>query len=235
MGSNYGFVSTSFYRALEWLWHFVYLQLLWLFSTLLGLVVFGFFPALYSTHVVMSRFVKGDRQFSIFKVFAASYRQHFFTANGYGLLFVFGVYLLTFNFNYLKVVSGLEHTLLSTCWVMGLVLFTVVSLYLFPTRILTEVKGKALIKNSLILALGAPLSFILLIVSIMALGFALYMVPGLIPFLSVTPFSFLVMGQLYTVVNRMIRKQAVLAEEPLEETIKEPIATARTTLKEKTS
>jgi len=235
MGSNYGFVSTSFYRALEWLWHFLYLQLLWLFSTLLGLVVFGFFPALYSTHVVMSRFVKGDRQFSIFKVFATSYRQHFFIANGYGLLFVFGVYLLTFNFNYLKVVAGLEHTFLSIGWVIGVSLFAIISLYLFPTRILTEAKGKALLKNSLILALGAPVSFVLLLVSLVALGFSLYMVPGLIPFLSVTPFSFLVMGQLHAVVNRMIRKQAVLTEKPLEETKKERSTTARAMLKEKTS
>ncbi len=235
MGSNYGFVSTSFYRALEWLWHFVYVQLLWLFSTLLGLIFFGFFPALYSTHVVMSRFVKGDKQFSIFKVFTKSYKQHFFTANGYGFLFVLGVYLLTFNFNYLKIVSGLEHTLLSIGWVIGLSLFAVISLYLFPTRILTEAKGKILIKNSLILALGAPVSFILLIVSFIALGFVLYQVPGLIPFLSITPFSFLLISQLNAVVNRMVRKQAAWAEDQSGKTKTEQIETTRPNLMEKTS
>lgn len=235
MGSNYGFVSTSFYRGLEWLWHFVYVQMLFLFSTLIGLGLFGFFPALYSTHSVMERFVKGDKQFSIFKVFVQSYKQHFFVANGYGFLFMLGVYILTFNFNYLKIATGLEHTFLSVGWVIGAALFIVVSLYLFPTRILTEAKGKALIKNSIILALGAPISFILLVASVGVLGLVLYMIPGLIPFLSITPFSFLLMGQLHVVVDRMIRKQAAWEEENSGEEKASSLNTLPSYLKEKTS
>lgn len=207
MGSNYGFVSTSFYRALEWVWHFVYLQLLFLFMSLCGFILFGMFPAFYSVHVVMDRWMQGDKHFSIFKVFLNSFKQHFFIANGYGVLFFLGVYIVTFNYRYLEMVSGFEHTLLAVGWGITVALFGVISLYIFPTRILTKVKGRALVKNSLILALAAPASFVLLLVSILALGFVLYLVPGLIPFLSVSLFSFLIIGQLQRVVRKLQSKQ----------------------------
>lgn len=232
MGSNYGFVSTSFYRALEWVWHFVYLQLLFLFSMLFGLIIFGLFPAFYSVNVVMDRWIKGDKQFSIFNVFMTSFKNHFFIANGYGLAFSLGLYILTFNYRYLEVVTGFEHTILAVGWVITVVLFGVVSLYLFPARILTKARGKALVKNSVILALAAPISLILLLVSILALMAVLYLVPGMIPFLSVSLFSFLIIGQLQLVVKRLQYKQ--IQREDQDEAL--PISeTTRTYLKESTT
>lgn len=207
MSNNYGFVSTGFYRLLLWVWHFMLVNLLWLGFSLLGLIVFGIFPATMASMEIMRRFIEGEKEFNIVKSFYESFKREFWRANGWGLILGVVFYIIWFNYNYLGTVVGLQHTILSLGWYITVLLFALELLYLFPTYLYSGLKGKLLFKNSLLVALASPLSLISLIISIGMVAYVLYIVPGLIPFGAAPVLSWIVMWNISHAFRRIENKQ----------------------------
>lgn len=214
MGNNYGFVSTGFYRLLEWLWFFIYLNLLWLGFTLLGVIVVGVLPATLAVMAVMQRFVTGDKDFSIFRSFFEAFKTHFFKANIIGLFIGVLSYLLWFNYHYLLTTTGGEAILLALGWNVTLVVVIVFVLYSFPLYLYQPKHLKTLVKDSLLLVLATPLSFLSMVISVGLVGAFLSIVPGMIPFLGIALLSWVMMWNMHQALLRVARKKDRLENHP---------------------
>ncbi|WP_084028990.1 YesL family protein [Bacillus sp. J33] len=59
----------------------VYLNLLWIAFSLLGIVLFGFFPATAAMFSVVRKWIMGETDVRVFKEFWQTYRKEFWKAN----------------------------------------------------------------------------------------------------------------------------------------------------------
>src|SRR5690625_362565 len=88
----------SIYRGSEWIMRLAYLNILWIAFSLMGLVVFGLFPATVSMFAVTRKWVMGDTEIPIFKTFWASYKTEFKQANIVGYIILVIGFFLYFDF-----------------------------------------------------------------------------------------------------------------------------------------
>ncbi|MBM7677058.1 YesL family protein [Gracilibacillus alcaliphilus] len=193
MNNNYGFISTRFYRIMEWIWRLAYLNILWIFFTLIGLGVFGVFPATASIYAVNRKWLLGDSEIPIFKVFWTSFKENFFKANMLGITLVVIGYVLYFNVNYLSVSSGMEHTLLSGFFYITVVCYFFLLCYLFPIFVHFELTFFRYFMVAIIIPFTTPFTLISTLVSLAIALYMLYLFPGLIPFFAVSVLSWLIM------------------------------------------
>lgn len=75
-----GFVGVL-YRTSEWIMRLVYLNLLWIAFSLLGIVLFGFFPATAAMFSVVRKWIMGETDVRVFKEFWQTYRKEFWKSN----------------------------------------------------------------------------------------------------------------------------------------------------------
>lgn len=90
----------GFYKLLEWISRLAFLNILWISFSLLGLILFGFFPATVAMYSVVRKWMYGKEDVSIFRTFWTAYKQEFVKSNLLGLIiFTIGVILyIDFHF-----------------------------------------------------------------------------------------------------------------------------------------
>lgn len=98
---------TKFYLLLEWVMWLAYINLLWIGSALIGLIVFGIFPATVAMFTVIRHLLLKDTTGKqILKTFALTYKREFFKSNVIGLIFTAIGYLLYLDFLYIQNMTG---------------------------------------------------------------------------------------------------------------------------------
>lgn len=72
-------------QYLEWIMKFAYLNILWLGFTLLGVGIFGFFPATMTSFIMLKKFVvEGETEWTVTQFFIC-FKKMFFRSNRLGL------------------------------------------------------------------------------------------------------------------------------------------------------
>jgi len=180
------------YRGSEWIMRLAYLNILWIAFTLVGLVVFGLFPATVSMFAVTRKWVMGDTEIPIFKTFWESYKTEFKQANIVGYIILIIGFFLYFDLRFAQ--SQENFFGYFRYFFLGLILFYLVTtLYLFPVFTHYKLKTLAYIKHAFIFAIGRPLSSLIMIVSSVAVSYLMLFIPGLIPFYSGSVMSLIIM------------------------------------------
>src|SRR5699024_8866338 len=78
----------------NWVAKMMYLHILWVFFSLLGLVIFGVWPATVALFAITRKWVEEDIDIPILSNFVKVYRSQFLKANMVGLLvFSLGIFL----------------------------------------------------------------------------------------------------------------------------------------------
>ncbi|GAA0430439.1 MAG: YesL family protein [Bacillota bacterium] len=164
----------------NWLYKVMYLHILWVAFTLLGLIVFGVSPATTALYTVMHKWYEKDFDIPIFKNFYAVYKQHFKTSNAFGILFMsIGAFMyidIAISKNYIQ--SFYFHALLLF---IGS-LYVIMLLYFYPVFVRYNLKFHQYIKQSFLIALARPLETIAMIISIILLLYVFYFLPILLVF-----------------------------------------------------
>ena len=205
--NNYGMISTGFYRIAEWIWRFAYVNLLWLGFTLLGLGFLGIFPATVAVYAVLRKWLTKETEVSIFKVFWATYKQDFLRANILGyILSAFG-FVIWYNYQYLGLATGVEHTIILIFWLIAFVLFVLLAVFLFPVYVHYDLPLLKYFKTTILVAVASPLALITVGLSLWIAVQLFYLVPGLIPFYSVSVIGWLIMWATLQAFQRIERKQ----------------------------
>lgn len=205
--NNYGLLSTGFYRAAEWIWRFAYLNLLWLGFSVLGLGVLGIFPATVALYAVLRKWVSGQRDISIIKLYWSTFKQDFLRANLLGYILAAFGFLVWYNFQYLAIATGSEHRLILIFWLIAVALLILLIVFLFPVYSHLKLPLLRYIPTTIKIALSSPLALITVGVGLWVAIQLFFIVPGLIPFYSVSTTGWLIMWSTLHAFKRIDRKK----------------------------
>jgi uncharacterized membrane protein YesL len=167
----------GFYKLLEWISRLALLNLLWISFSLLGLVVFGFFPATVAMFAVVRKWMLGKEDVSIFKTFWTAYKQEFFKSNLLGLIiFAIGT-ILYIDFQF---VNHSTNSLVSVLYIpFFIVTFILICMlfYILPIFVHYEMKISQVIKTSFFLMIMNPLSTFYMLIGSFGICYALSFAP----------------------------------------------------------
>jgi uncharacterized membrane protein YesL len=177
----------------NWILRLLYLNLLWIFFSLLGFVLLGFFPATLSMFILARKWILGETDIPIFKSFWFFYKKEFFKSNFLGVFFfIIGLVL----FSDLLFLQRVENNLLHLFYIpviMLIIIYTVTLLYTFTIYAHYDLKGFQIIKNAFLISFISPLQTIIMFTCFIVLGYFLIALPGLIIFFSGSLLSFIIM------------------------------------------
>lgn len=169
-------------RLSVWIMNIAYINLLWIAFTLLGLVVLGLLPATVAMFAVLRKWIMGNLDTSIFKMFRLFYRKEFLKSNVTGLvLFIIGyiLYIDLTVFEFGQSIYEQAHRLgvliIAAIYTMGLVFF-------FPLYVQYDLKWLQYIKLTFLTGVSSPIRAILMISIAIGICFVFAKMPGLFLF-----------------------------------------------------
>ncbi|KAA0965481.1 DUF624 domain-containing protein [Sporosarcina sp. ANT_H38] len=173
------------YRMIE----LAYINLLWVFFTLVGLVAFGIFPATAAMFAVVRKLIRDEEKFKILPSFWALFRADFLKTNGFGLIFLVISYCFYFNFSFLQLNRG-ELQFLYPVLIFILISSIITLFFFFPVYVHFNLKFFQYLKQSFLIAITSPIE----VITIGALAGSIYFVatlyPGIIPLFTGSVFAY---------------------------------------------
>lgn len=171
----------------------LYLNILWVLFTILGLGVFGIMPATIAMFSVTRKWALNETDIAIFPTFWEAYKTEFFKANGYGLFFLGTGYVLLVAYAILGTQTGLPY-LISSYIILGLLLLLLIGLiYFFPIYTHFALKPLQHIKWPIQIGLSHPLLTFFLVVGTTILGYlGMRYLPALMIFLGASVFAYII-------------------------------------------
>ncbi|MDX8045308.1 YesL family protein [Gracilibacillus sp. S3-1-1] len=170
------------YRFCVWIMKLAYLNILWLFFTLIGLVVLGLGPATIAMFSVTRKWVQGEDDISVSSVFWENYKNNFWKSNMLFYIYFLIIYLLSVYYLLVRELDGIVGSLFIALVliVTGLILFTIlVSLPLFSHAKLSVYRY---VKYSAMIVISNPFHMLALALAIFLIGVVFLLLPGLVPF-----------------------------------------------------
>lgn len=168
-----GFVG-GYYRFSVWVTRFAYLNLLWIFFSVIGLLLFSFFPATAAMFAVVRKWINKDTDIPIFHTFWKAFKKEFIRINMLGLVLVTSGYLLIVE---LQILRTQEHVayLIASYTVIGLILiYAIVLLYIFPMFSHFQLKFTHYFKWAFLIGIGHPILTIVLFGGVIAIQYFAY-------------------------------------------------------------
>ena len=198
---------SGLFTLTEWIARFAYVNLLWICFSVLGLVVFGFFPATVSMFTVIRKWIMGESDIPVFRTFWNTFKKEFLRSNGLGIVLTLLAGLILFDLNYMKVDNGnfLQLIHIPLYLLIFAILLTV--LYIFPVYVHYNVKFIQLFKNAFYIMLINPLSNIVMLIGMAATLFVMRVLPGLFLFFGGSITSGIIMVSCYLAFQKLEKKQ----------------------------
>src|SRR5690625_929809 len=194
------------FRWCEGIMRLAYVNLLWILFTILGLGIFGIFPATIALFAVTRKWVMGDLYIPVFSTFWQTYRKEFLKSTLLGwVLFVIG-YMIYVDLALLPT-GGFLDVVRWGIVICGL-LYIIILFYIFPIYVHFHWKNRHYIKYALLLGASHPHYTLLMIIGIGALYYIVMSIPGLLPFFSVSILAYIMMWTVYQVIKNIEKKQS---------------------------
>ncbi|SER50609.1 Uncharacterized membrane protein YesL [Gracilibacillus ureilyticus] len=202
--------SNRFYHFLEWIMWMMYLNILWIAGVLMGIGIFGLFPALLALVVTIREWHVQGEQIKFTRVFFHAWKQHFFIANGFGIVYLIVGYILYVDFYWIVDLQSNFRSLFVVFFFLMLILYFVSLLYLFPVYAHFHTGFMKTIKHATALGIFSPLITGLIIVLIIGLQFLWRWIPGLLPVIGISVIAFLVTKLAISAFEQFENKQQYL-------------------------
>ncbi|KAB8131025.1 DUF624 domain-containing protein [Gracilibacillus oryzae] len=183
--------SNRLYQFLEWVMWMMYLNILWMAGVLLGIGIFGLFPAILALVITIREWRMQGDQVKFTKVFFSAWKQHFFIANSFGLIYLLIGYILYIDFYWIVDLQSSLRVLFVVFFFVFLIMYIVSFLYVFPVYAHFKTSFIKTIKHATILGIFSPFMTIMIIVLIIGLQYLWRWIPGLIPVISISVIAFL--------------------------------------------
>jgi uncharacterized membrane protein YesL len=196
----------GFYKLCDWLMKLAFVNLLWIIFSILGLIIFGFFPATVAVFVIVRKLLMGNTDIPIFKTFWESYKGEFVKSNLLGLIVSILGYFLYVDINLLKHTSGIINLFYYPAILIGLG-FILTICYVFPTFVHFDLKIYQVLKIAFIIMLMNPISTIIMIIGITAVYLLMTTIPGLIPLFGGSSLAFIIMWSSFFAFTRIQRME----------------------------
>lgn len=189
MNSTSGFI----YSVTEWITKFAYLNLLWVFFTLMGGVLFGFFPATIAMFAVTREWINGNTDKPMFKSFWEYYRRDFLKSNLLGLFIVIVGIIISADILYIQTNNNEFLTWTYIPLFAFMLVFIMLLFYLFPTFVHYDIKLGQVIKNATLIMLINPINTFMIFLCLVPLFFIMKTLPALAFIFGASSYAFITM------------------------------------------
>ncbi len=179
------FVS-SLNVILTWITRLVYVNVLWILYSFLGLIIGGVFPATIATLSVFRKWLMGDENISIWNTFNQKYRKEFLGSNILGWILT-GIGIILY-LNY-RIMINLEGDIfIYIPFAFYILLFFYLTLIIWSFPLISHYKGsnKQHLKNAIIIGFAKihyTIAIMLILITVVYLSLEY---PGIMPFFSVS-------------------------------------------------
>ncbi|MGM0523414.1 MAG: YesL family protein [Bacillota bacterium] len=180
------------YEVSEYITTLAYLNLLWLFFTLIGGVILGIHPATATLFITLRRCRKEDVYAVDFKSFKRDFKNEFKKANVIGVYLTGVLALLVVNGALLFTNEAIVHPVIAVVYVLSIVLAIILLIYVYAVYEYFDKPAHTIIAYAIIIGMANPLVTVPLILLVMLLSAAIYSTSGLPIFFGVSATAFVI-------------------------------------------
>lgn len=180
-------------ESLTWITRLLYLQLLWIGFSLVGLIVGGLFPATFTLFGVCRKLMRDNPDIPLFKTFLEMFKQSFLKANILGYVMFLFAYSLYFYYVWFSQVPGTFATI--GLVVLGIItfLFIAVALFVMPVYAHFDVDLIGVIKHAALTAISHPFYVLFMMLVLIASWFLFAFLPVLFFFIGTSTAVYVLM------------------------------------------
>lgn len=201
-----GSFSGGVYALTNWFARLAYINILWILFSLLGLGVFGLFPATIAMLATIRQLLKKNDP-KIFKTFWHYYKKEFIVSNKLGAIIVSVGLIFFLNLRFLQSMSGKLSELLYYPTIVLACFFILATCYILASYVEFDQKLPVLIKNSLLIMIHNPLPSLYIVFGIGAVYYLIHFIPGTIFFFSGSLLGLVILSSATLAYRKIIRKQ----------------------------
>lgn len=185
-----------------------YINVLWILFSVIGLGIFGIFPATVAMFSVVRKLIKNEENIKIFPTYWTSFCFNFLQANGFGLIFLLIAYFFYFDFQFLQLNSG-KLEFLYPVLVFILISSIVTLLFFFPVYTHFDLKFFQYFKQSFLIAITSPIEVIAIGAVAGVIFFITTILPGIIPLFTGSVFAYAATFISFRAFARIERRQSI--------------------------
>lgn len=183
----------GFYKVGEWIIKLLYVNLLWILFTVVGLGVLGIMPSTVALFSVIRKWLKNE-EVPVFSSYWSYFKKEFKRSNLVGLILAIIGFILYWDYYILLDVSGTIFQALSIVFIFLFIIAAIMLLYLFPVMAEYDFKVLSYFKHTLLFSFVSPLATIVMIVGLFITFILMLMVPGLIALFGASSVAFILMS-----------------------------------------
>lgn len=204
-------VSASVFQASVYLWKLAYVNLIWIFFTAAGLVVFGIYPATAAMLTVIKQ-LSDQEDVPIFRTFWAAYKKEWIASNKLGAVLTIGLVILYMDARFFE---GMQREAAGLLYYPAVVAFWVLVLsgcYAVALQTMYRQTTVQLLKNGFFMAISMPVPTLIIIAGAGTLLLAASYMPWLILFYAVSLWGWLLHAAAVMAVARTEKKLALVKQ-----------------------
>ncbi|WP_186578114.1 YesL family protein [Aquibacillus kalidii] len=167
----------------------VYINVLWIVFTVLGLIVFGLMPATASVNALIRDLLSGKEVTNIFSEFWVQYKTSFIKSNLVGIVFIIIAIFLYVDIRILLGTDSIVGKMILAVLFMISYIFFATLLHFFPIFNRYEMKTFNYLKLSITLAMSHPFTTILMVLWLFVVGVLSLKYTVIIPLLFISLIS----------------------------------------------
>jgi len=141
-------VMGAVYQIADKVSKLAYINLLWILFSLMGLLVFGIFPATIAMFTVLRKIVL-KQEFNMFSMFWTTYKKEFFKGNLLGIVLVMINVITYLSFSFYKESTGSMELFFYPMTIVMILIF-LTTLFVFPVYVHFNVRFLQIFKTSFI-------------------------------------------------------------------------------------
>ena len=174
---NYRGVMGGFYDLLEWISRLAFLNILWIFFTLVGFLFLGFFPATVAMFAVVRKWMLKKDDLAIFSTFWSVYKREFWKSNLLGLIISLISLVLYIDFAFIQHSSNSFVSIFYVPLFIITMIFICMLFYMIPIFVHFDLTLSQVFKSSFFVMIMYPLSTLYMLVGSFGICFILSYAP----------------------------------------------------------
>lgn len=205
-------MRNSLFAATEWITRFAYVNLLWIAFTILGLGIFGLFPATVAMFTLIRQWIMGNTDDPIFPTFWRTYKREFLKSNLFGLFYYFIAILFYVNLQYIEFNQGGFHDIIKIPLYIVMLAISFTALYVIPTFVHYELRFFEVFKNAFLYMILHPLHNIAMVIGSAVVIYVMYLFPGTLFFFGASLVAYIIMGTCYHAFQKIEAKKEAITK-----------------------
>ncbi|SER28677.1 Uncharacterized membrane protein YesL [Gracilibacillus ureilyticus] len=201
-------IWSGLYKVSLWVTRFAWLNILWLISTLIGLILFGLMPATIALFTVVRKWVQKDYDVNVFATFSKAFKDNFIKANLFGIIIFIAGYALSIFLKYTGLMneSGLYSVLLGI-FILAAFFYVMLIMYIGPVFVHFDLKFWQYIRYAVTIG-AVNLHYSICTLTLLAgIYFLSFKYPGFGLFFSFSLSAYIIMFLANLGFNQLLKKQ----------------------------